>query len=136
MVKEYYFDSRKEHEQKTDEEYYADLVDFVGGTQIEQVVLDPSAASFKATIRQHGKFSVRDAKNDVLDGIRLTSTVLKAGLLKFDRSCENTIKEFGAYAWDEKKQQDAVIKENDHSMDQTRYFVNTILRREVKAYGI
>ncbi len=136
MVKEYYYASRQEHTQKTDEEYYSALVDFAGRLPIEQVILDPSAASFKATIRQHGKFSVRDAKNAVLDGIRLTGTLIKEGRLLFDRGCENTIKEFGAYAWDEKKQQDAVIKENDHSMDQTRYFAYTIMRREVKAYGI
>lgn len=136
MVKEYYYASREEHEQKTDDEYYNDLRDFVGNLTIEQVILDPSAASFKTTIRKHGKFFVRDAKNDVLDGIRFTSAMIKGGYLLFDRSCENTIKEFGAYAWDDKKHEDAVIKENDHSMDQMRYFAYTIMQREVKAYGI
>ena len=72
----------------------------------------------------------------MLDGIRYTSTMLKAGLLHFDRSCVNTRAEFGAYAWDEKASVDAVIKENDHSMDQMRYFVYTVMRREVKMNGI
>ena len=136
MVKEYYFDSRKKGRQKTDEEYYKDLEAFVGDYPIEQIIIDPSAASFKETIRRHGKFSVRNANNEVLDGIRNTSTLLKAGLLKFDKSCVNTRAEFGAYAWDEKSSVDAVIKENDHSMDQMRYLVQTVLRREVKMNGI
>ena len=106
------------------------------GYLIEQVVIDPSAASFKETIRRHGKFSVKNAKNDVLDGIRDTGTMLQAGLLHFNRTCVNTKAEFGAYAWDEKSSSDTVIKENDHSMDQMRYFVRTIMKREVRAYGI
>lgn len=136
MVREYYFDSRKRGFQKTDEEYYEDLEKFVGDTPIEQVIIDPSAASFKETIRRHGRFSVKNANNDVLDGIRLTSSLLKSGHIFFDRSCKSTQMEFGAYAWDEKATADAVIKENDHSMDQMRYFVNTVMRREVRAYGI
>lgn len=136
MVKEYYYDGRKKGKQKTDEEYYADLEAFADGYLIEQVVIDPSAASFKETIRRHGKFSVKNAKNDVLDGIRDTGTMLQAGLLHFNKTCVNTKAEFGAYAWDEKASSDAVIKENDHSMDQTRYFVRTIMKREVRAYGI
>lgn len=136
MVKEYYFDSRKRQRQKTDEEYYEDLEAFIGRTPIEQIIIDPSAASFKETIRRHGKYSVKDARNAVLDGIRLTSTLLQAGLLKFDKSCVFTQAEFGAYAWDEKATVDAVIKENDHSMDQMRYFVQTVMRREVRANGI
>lgn len=136
MVKEYYYDGRKKGKQKTDEEYYADLEAFADGYLIEQVVIDPSAASFKETIRRHGKFSVKNAKNDVLDGIRDTGTMLQAGLLHFNKTCVNTKAEFGAYAWDEKSSSDAVIKENDHSMDQMRYFVRTIMKREVRAYGI
>ena len=123
-------------DKKTDEEYYADLEAFAKGYLIEQVVIDPSAASFKETIRRHGKFSVKNAKNDVLDGIRDTGTMLQAGLLHFNKTCVNTKAEFGAYAWDEKSSSDAVIKENDHSMDQMRYFVRTIMKREVRAYGI
>lgn len=136
MVKEYYYDSRKRGRQKTDEDYYEDLEEFIGNTPVEKIIIDPSAASFKATIKRHNKFSVKDAKNTVLDGIRLTSTMLKAGLLHFDKSCVNTKAEFGAYVWDEKLSVDAVIKENDHSMDQMRYLVMTVLQREVKASGI
>lgn len=129
MEREYYHDSRKERRQKTDEEYYQDLVAFVGDTPIQRVIIDPSAASFKECIRRHGKFHISDADNSVLDGIRFTGTLIAQGRLKIHESCISTIKEFGAYRWDEKAGQDAVIKENDHSMDQMRYFCQTMRRK-------
>ena len=56
-VKEFYFDSRREHKQLTDEEYYAELERLVGDRNIQAVVVDPSAASFIACIRKHGFMS-------------------------------------------------------------------------------
>lgn len=116
MVKEYYYNGREARKQKTDEEYYQDLEDFASGYRIERVIVDPSAASFKACIFRHGKFAVWDANNSVLDGIRLTATLLQAGKLKFHESCVNTIREFGLYMWDQESQEDKVIKENDHCL--------------------
>ena len=105
------------------------LVDLVGDIPIESVVVDPSAASFIEVIKKYGKFLVQPAENDVLDGIRTVTKYLNAGVLKFHDSCTNTLKEFESYAWDEKSGEDKVIKENDHAMDETRYFCYTILRR-------
>lgn len=132
MLKEYYYDGRKQKRQKTDEEYADDLEAFAEGYQIERVIVDPSAASFKETLRRRGKFAVMDANNAVLNGIRLTGSLLLAGRILFDASCENTFDEFGSYCWDEKKETDAVVKESDHAMDMIRYFVYTIMRREVR----
>lgn len=126
MEREYYHDSRSTHIQKTDEEYYNDLIDFIGDTQVRRIIIDPSAASFKACIRKHGKLSTKDAKNSVLDGIRFTGSMLAQGKIQIHTSCKNTIREFGLYMWDEKSKEDAVIKENDHSMDQMRYFCYTL----------
>lgn len=132
MVKEYYYDGRSSKKQKTDEEYYQDLEKFAEGHTIDRVIVDPSAASFIECIRRHGKFDVMKANNSVLDGIRLTSSLLQEGKLRFHESCENTFKEFGAYVWDESAGEDAVIKENDHAMDSLRYFAMTIIRREIR----
>ena len=132
MEREYFHDSRKERKQKTDEEYYEDLEQFVGDTRIERIIIDPSAASFKECIRRHGKFKVQDADNSVLDGIRFTGSLLNQGKVKIHSSCTNTIREFGAYLWDEKAKDDAVIKENDHSMDQMRYLCQTLRRKHFR----
>ena len=128
-IKEYYYDGRGNSAQKTDEEYYIELEKLAGGHTIDYVVVDPSAASFITTVFRHGKFHVAKAKNDVLDGIRATATYLKSGRLKIHESCKDTIREFKLYRWDDKATEDKVIKENDHAMDDIRYFCFTLLQR-------
>jgi phage terminase large subunit len=100
------------------------------------VVVDPSAASFIATIRRHGRFAVRKARNEVLPGIRLTAAMLKAGVIKIHESCKDAIREFGLYSWEEKGEVDKPIKENDHAMDDIRYFCSTVMRRDGQARQI
>lgn len=129
-IKEYYYDGRRKSVQKTDEEYYVELEKLADGYNIRHVIVDPSAASFIATIKRHGKFSVRKARNDVLNGIRTTMNFLKDDRIFICENCRDTIREFGLYRWDEKSGKDAVIKENDHAMDDIRYFCYTILRRK------
>ena len=129
-LREYYYDGRKSGITKTDEEYYRELETLAGDKPVEAVVVDPSAASFLTVIRRHGKFSVRKAKNGVLDGIRLVSSFLQAGNLQFTSQCTDTLREFSLYSWDDSG--DQPVKQNDHAMDDIRYFCATILRRERK----
>ena len=128
-LKEYYYDGRKKSVQKTDEEYYSALEKLAEGVEVKNVIIDPSAASFITTIKKHGKFSVRKARNDVLNGIRTTMNLLENDRIFFCENCKYTIREFSLYRWDEKAKKDAVIKENDHAMDDIRYFCYTVLRR-------
>ena len=129
-VDEYYYSSRQYGEQKTDEEYYAELVKLAGNRKIEAVICDPSAASFITCVRRHGEFSIKAAKNDVLDGIRKVCDALKSGKIKISRCCTDAVREFGLYRWDEGATKDTVRKENDHAMDDIRYFVATVLGGE------
>ena len=131
-VREYYYSGRENMSNKTDEEYYAELEKLAGGLKIQTIIVDPSAASFIETIRRHGRFSVRKAKNDVLPGIRLVSTLLKAGRLLIHESCKDAIREFGLYCWDDKGEVDRPQKVNDHAMDDMRYFCSTVLRRALR----
>ena len=131
-IKEYYYDGRGERSQKTDEEYYRELVKLAGDKPIRSVVVDPSAASFITCIRSKRQFKVMKANNDVLNGIRLTANLLKSGKILIYRECRDTIREFALYRWDEKAPEDRVIKENDHAMDDIRYFCNTILAKKQK----
>lgn len=131
-IREYYYSGREEHRNKTDEEYYTELEKLVGELPVISVIVDPSAASFIEVIKRHGKFKVRKAVNDVLPGIATTARYLRTGALKIHRSCKDAIREFGLYRWDEKSTEDRPIKENDHAMDDTRYFAMTVLRRKVR----
>lgn len=127
-IKEFYYDGRKKGRQLTDSEYYEHLEELAGDLDIECVIVDPSAASFIAEIRRNGVFDVRKGNNDVVDGIRLTGKLLNNGNLRIAKCCKNSIKEFQSYTWDDTSNEDKPRKENDHAMDDTRYFCNTILR--------
>lgn len=127
--RELYYNGREKGVRLDDETYYQKLKELIGETSIEYIIIDPSAASFIEVIKKHGEYMVKGAKNDVLDGIRVTTTFLNTGRLFVHESCTNTIEEFGLYSWDEESGDDKVIKENDHAMDDTRYYCNTFMRK-------
>lgn len=129
--KEYYYSGREEGQQKTDKEFSEDLTDWMGGEKPRFVVLDPSAASFKAQLKKDG-YRVKRANNDVLDGIRFVASLLLQRRIGIDMSCVNTEKEFASYVWDDKaaeRGEDKPVKEHDHCMDALRYFCMTVIRR-------
>ncbi len=126
-IEEYYHDSRRTGLQKTDEEHYEALEKLIGNLHVESVIVDPSAASFIQCIMRHGKYRVTPAKNDVLDGIRFVSDMLKSKKLMFSQTCKDTLREFSLYRWDDNSVRDAPKKEHDHAMDDIRYFVSTVL---------
>ena len=129
-VKEFYFSSRKEQRQMTDEDYAAALEELAGERQITAVIVDPSAASFMEVLRRRG-WRVLKARNDVLSGIRQTSDCLKSGRIVICEGCGDLIREMDEYVWDlSGTGKDRVVKEHDHAMDDMRYFVSTVLKEE------
>lgn len=134
-VREYYYSGRDERNNKTDEEYYIELEKLAGDLPVKSVIVDPSAASFIEVIRRHKRFGVQKAINDVIPGIATTARYIQDGTIKVHRNCKDAIREFGLYRWDEKSTEDKPIKENDHAMDDIRYFTMTILRHKVRKAG-
>ncbi|MEG2087215.1 MAG: PBSX family phage terminase large subunit [Angelakisella sp.] len=134
-VSEYYFNSRAPENggmQHTDEEYYRQLELLAGDRAVRAVIVDPSAASFLECIRRHRRFKVRGADNRVLDGIRLVSTLLGEGRLAVCPSCRDWLREVRCYSWEVGGSCDRVVKENDHAMDDTRYFCSTVMARTLR----
>lgn len=126
QIKEFYHSGRETNHQKTDQDYYDDLERLAGNLSIDCLIIDPSATSFIALVKQKKRFKVRPAKNDVVDGIQKTASAIQQGKIKVNDCCQNTIKEYSLYSWDIKAGEDRPIKDNDHAMDGTRYFVNTM----------
>lgn len=139
--KELYYSGRDTGVQKTDQEYLQMLEDFVRPIMEKReeeskrtlipfermrVIVDPSAASFIALLRQSKWFRPWEAVNDVLNGIRETSSAIQLGLIKVDPHCSNWLREAQSYIWDDKAEEDRPVKENDHLMDSMRYFVKTM----------
>ena len=138
-ISEYYYSGRDEGSMKTDDDYLQEMEEFVAGIvgvsqQSILTIIDPSAASFIAALRKSGKFSVRKADNNVMDGIRDTANCLKKGKVKVSSGLTNWRKEVEGYVWDKKEVEDRPIKVNDHLMDSMRYFVRTM--RLAKSSGI
>lgn len=134
---EYYYDSKASTRQKTDAEYAADMKRFLAKHSLRHgmipvpvsvIYVDPSAASFKLQLRRAGLPQVKDADNDVLNGIRTVSTMLHEGTYKLCRECKYAIQEYGGYVWNPKKSQkgiDEPVKTNDHAKDAERYALHS-----------
>ena len=129
---EYYYDSHNFDEtggrQKTDRQYVDALEGFIKPfSTLPTSIVDPSAASLKAELNLRG-ILYEDADNDVLDGIRMTASLLTQKKLRIHRRCKHLISELGTYAWDPKAQkvgEDKPLKQHDHACDALRYFVKT-----------
>lgn len=124
VEKEYYYDSRKHGRQKTDAEYAEEIAYFCDPYPIRSIYIDPSAASFKAELRKCVQIPVIDAKNDVIDRIRVISRHLADGNLVICKDCTNLISEIHSYVWDPKaseRGEDKPLKKFDHAVDAMTY---------------
>ena len=129
--REYYYSGRDEQSQKTDSRFADDMKEWLDGIRPEKIVIDPSAASFIAELKERG-YQIRKAKNDVDDGIRYVASLLSLDRIAVCSCCENTIKEFASYIWDAKaaeRGEDKPVKKSDHCMDALRYFAYTVIRK-------
>ena len=133
--REYYWYSAKEHRQKTDGEYADDLEKFIKESNCPagpKILLDPSAASFKAELLKRGLWVV-PCDNDVESyGLQRTASALAQGKIKFHRErTPYSQKELPSYSWDKKRAENGKeqpIKKNDHTCDATRYMVNEVFQ--------
>ena len=89
-VAEYYYSGREQKRQRTNTQYLQSIQQLTAGKSISAVIVDPSAASFIAELRQAG-FLVRKGKNDVVEGIRRTAAALEQGKLLFSPDCKNKL---------------------------------------------
>lgn len=130
ILKEYYHDVKKKG-QKTNSQYANDLISFIDEEHPRSVIIDPSALSFKIELRTKG-IRVKDADNEVLEGIRMMATMIGKRKLKVHRkNCPKFMEEIAGYVWDEKAALNGIekpVKDADHILDAARYFVKTIVK--------
>lgn len=127
---EYWWDSHVTGRQKTDRQYREDLEKFRKecGAESACVLLPPECASFAAELSQAGIW-FKDADNEVLDGIRMTCSLMALGRVHFHRRrTKNTQMQLAAYMWDPKAAKRGVeqpLKQKDDGCDAVRYFIKT-----------
>lgn len=131
-IDEYYHSGRDTGKQKADDDYANDMDKFtewlfetgkLASGKLETII-DPSATSFIVMLKKRGKYKIRKADNDVLNGIRETATAMNLGLIKISDKMRNWKKEVAGYTWDEKKEE-FPIQHDDHLQDSVRYFCMT-----------
>lgn len=131
--KGYYYGGRDAGVQKTDDEYGEamdafmedEIKKYASSMQKIKVIVDPSAASFIALLKKKNWCKVLPADNAVFDGIRETATAMNLGIIKINPALKEWRSEAEGYVWEEGLD-DKPVKENDHYMDSTRYFVKTM----------
>jgi PBSX family phage terminase large subunit len=138
VVRDWRYDSRKQHRKLTDVEYSSRLRAWLNGIEHpktggmkgvhpEWTVVDPSAASFVQQLYRDG-LTPRLADNEVFNGIMTVSNLFALGLLKIHVSCVDLIDEIAGYAWDDEateKGLDEPLKVDDHGPDAVRYGLHT-----------
>ncbi len=130
VVREFYWDSKKQYKQLSDTQYADKLIEFIGEENKRvKIVIDPSAISFEVELRNRGLYVVK-ANNDVLDGIRHVSSCFTKKIVRFHKRCKNAIGDLRGYAWNEKKSTTGVeepLKVRDHGADCTKYLVVSVI---------
>lgn len=129
-IKEFYWSSREQGQQLTDEEYYLklkDLLECINPNYIKGIIIDPCAASFIETVKRHNEFHIIIPNNVLIDGINAVANAFLNHKIYISSKCHNTLNEISTYRWDNSAKQDHPIKANDHCMDDIRYFVMAVL---------
>lgn len=134
ILDEYYHEGRTAQIQKSPLKYSHDYAEWkikngVDGIPVmhEHTFIDPSAKGFMLQLHEVGERKIRQADNEVLKGIELTSSLIDNDMFRVLKQCKHTISELSAYRWDPKAQEkgeDKPIKQNDHAMDALRYVIN------------
>lgn len=138
---EYYHSGRESGRQKTDAEYARDFKEWLDrlGCIPSAVLIDPSAASFKAQLRKDGVRKLQDADNSVVDGIRNVATGLTTNRLKVLKKCKELRSEIPGYVWDKKKAEEQGKEEpmkgvgiRNHALDAWRYSCRYIFGPQIQ----
>lgn len=109
--------------QRTDSQ----VAEYVAAKGFNKVYPDPESPAAIEELRKKG-VSIRDVikgKDSIENGIRKVQDLLRAGKLKVNARCVNTILEFETYSYPDRKpghnDYETPIDENNHAMDALRY---------------
>lgn len=125
VSKEWRHDSRATGRIMTNAEYSTALQKWIPPDNPTWIVVDPSAADFRETLRQGGETKrVIAGDNAVIDGIQLISSLFATNRLVIHESCKHLLDEVTGYVWDSKaaeRGEDQPVKLDDHGLDALRY---------------
>lgn len=121
----YWIENEFYETQRTDSQ----VAEYVAAKQFNKVYPDPESPSAIEELRKR-QVPVRDVikgKDSIQNGIRKVQDLLRAGKLRINARCVNTIFEFETYSFPDRKpghnDYETPLDENNHAMDALRYVV-------------
>ena len=128
-----YYKSRQTNEQ---------IAEVVNRFEPNIVYPDPASPDRIAELATKG-INIRDVnkgKDSVIHGVDKVRELLKAGRLKINKKCVNTIWEFESYCYPDDRRKrtenEIPLKENDHAMDAIRYALMSYIPQRTKPLPI
>ena len=118
--KEIYYDNKEHNGRQLTDEQMADMIDDLAKSEpypVSRIIIDPSATSLKVVLRNRG-YLLKDADNDVLEGIKVTSSAFYQQRYLINNNCKYTKKEIQGYVWDSKAKdrgEEKPVKIDDHA---------------------
>lgn len=114
-----------------DDEWYktgrtdAQIAEYVVSCNFKAVYPDPENAGGIEELRRRevNVREVKKGKGSVVEGIQMIRELFLNKRLFINRRCVNLISEFESYAYEEGRDNEVPIKENDHCIDALRYVV-------------
>lgn len=150
VVREWRWDSKRQHRQLTDVDYSRRLREWLENgadnanpdregkplpMNIWKTFIDPSAAGFIRQVWEDDLPGVRAAKDETnnrrRDGLRWVNSLFGGDRLRIHESCEGLLEEIPGYVWDPKaleRGEEEPLKQDDHSADALRYGVASTAR--------
>lgn len=106
------------------------FVKFAGSPDsVIYVVLDEEAETFRNELRNRG-YRLKNADNDVRNGIAKVSTMFSLNKLIINQSCKKLIEQLQIYIWDEKAAErgdEKPVKDNDTLCEALRKVISTVV---------
>ena len=131
-IKEYVYEGKTQG-QIDDKEHTDNIINLAksvdGVYPNAQVIIDPNAASLITSMRKYSGMQILGADNSVIEGIRNTFSLISNNRIFIQEDCINILQELETYSWDDKSHEERPLKENDHSVDDFRYFCRTYMMR-------
>jgi PBSX family phage terminase large subunit len=135
VIRELVWCSVEEGVQRTDSQHADALEEFLKPDGVwpsareSTIVVPPEAASFRQELVGRGLL-VKDADNTVLDGIRVTSSLMALKRLHVHERCVRLLKGIGTYGWNLRSSLRGVeepVKDHDDEVDALRYGIKTMI---------
>jgi len=135
ILHEYY------EKEKTTDTIINDINGIMHKYKMRRIYADPSAIAFIEMARNAG-LPVSEADNDVDAGLSKIKAMFFNNMVKMDKSCENSLREFESYRYERdkfnKNLTEKPVKKDDHAPDAFRYALtdyNPFRRKRVLRVG-